>query len=265
MRGDLRTLCETVVQNAKESAAKYAENVRRDRSVTERLGEICGLDEPPGRIEAYDISNLGQEHLTAGMIVYENGKFVRSDYRAFHIRSVVGTTDDYASMRETLQRRLEHLSDADGSFSHRPDLILLDGGRGHVGVVKELLAKMGLNIPVFGMVKDDYHKTRALCTESEELSVAREQPVFVLLYRIQEEVHRYTVSRMEGAKRKTIKTSSLEKIHGIGPAAAAALLKHFGTLAALRAATVQQIARTPRLSERQAQAVWTYFHGADED
>ncbi|MBQ7337795.1 MAG: excinuclease ABC subunit UvrC [Clostridia bacterium] len=260
MRGDLRTLCDTVAQNAKESAARQAERLRRDDGVLSRLAQLCGLPEAPQRIEAYDISNLGSEHLTAGMVVWEDGKFARSDYRTFHIRSVVGTTDDYASMREALCRRLSHLKDAEGSFAARPDLILLDGGRRHVGVIRALLSEMDLDIPVFGMVKDDYHKTRALCTDTEEISVAREQAVFMLLYRIQEEVHRYTVSRMEGAKRKTLKTSSLEKIPGIGPAKAKALLKHFGTLGALKTADREALLQVKGISARDAESVWTYYH-----
>ncbi len=263
VRGDLRTLCDTVAKNARESAARYAERLQREDSALKRLGQLCGLRELPHRIEAYDISNLGTEHLTAGMVVMEDGSLVRGEYRTFHIRSVVGTTDDYASMREALSRRLSHLSDEDGSFSSRPDLILLDGGRGHVGVVRTLLQEMGLNIPVFGMVKDDYHKTRALCTDTEEISVAREQAVFMLLYRLQEEVHRYTVSRMEGAKRKTLRTSSLERIAGIGPAKAKQLLKHFGTLAAVREATVEALRQVKGVGEKDALAVYQHFHSDD--
>jgi excinuclease ABC subunit C len=263
MRGALHTLCGTVQQNARERALQYAENMRRDNGVLTRLGELCGLDSPPERIEAYDISNLGTEHLMAGMIVCENGQFKKSDYRTFHIRSVMGTTDDYASMREAMERRLLHAEDADGSFSMLPDLILLDGGRGHVGVIRELLREMKLDIPVFGMVKDDYHKTRALCTDTEEISVAREQAVFMLLYRIQEEVHRYTVSRMEGAKRKTLKTSSLENIPGIGPAKAKRLLRAMGGLAAIRSADEQAIAAVAGISSKDAAAIYEYFHSEE--
>jgi excinuclease ABC subunit C len=163
-------------------------------------------------------------------------------------------------MREALSRRLSHRSDADGSFSHLPDLILLDGGRGHVGVIRELLDEMGLDIPVFGMVKDDYHKTRALCTDTEEISIAREQQVFMLLYRIPEEVHRYTVSRMDAAKRKTLKTSSLEKIPGIGAVKAKKLLGALGGLGAIKQASVEQLAAVKGISARDAQAVYDYFH-----
>jgi excinuclease ABC subunit C len=122
---------------------------------------------------------------------------------------------------------------------------------------------MKLDIPVFGMVKDDYHKTRALCTDTEEISVAREQAVFMLLYRIQEDVHRYTVSRMEGAKRKTLKTSSLENIPGIGPAKAKRLLRAMGGLAAIRSADEQAIAAVAGISSKDAAAIYEYFHSEE--
>ena len=254
-RGTLRTLCEMVEKNAADQAKLYKINTERNEGTLARLAALLCLESYPTRIEAYDISNLGKEHLTAGMVVCRDGKFQKSDYRTFRIRSVVGSTDDYASMREALERRIDHLSDAEGSFSELPDLILLDGGRGHVSVVRELLAEKGIDIPVFGMVKDDYHKTRALCTDSEEISIAREQEVFSLIYRLQEAVHRYTVSRMENAKRKTLRTSSLTKIHGIGEAKAKKLLAAFGGMGALRKATVEQIAAVSGISRKDAEAV----------
>ena len=162
-------------------------------------------------------------------------------------------------MREALDRRLSHLNDAEGSFSNLPDLILLDGGRGHVSTIRELLAERGLDIPVFGMVKDDFHKTRALCTENEEISIARVQDVFSLIYRIQEEVHRYTIGRMTQAKRKTVRTSSLTKIPGIGDAKAKKLLSAFGGLAALKKATCEQIVAVPGISQKDADNIIAYF------
>ena len=259
-RGRLHTLCGTVNDNARERAEKHLAAMEKDDGALVRLAELCGLEVYPERIEAYDISNLGTEHLTAGMIVCRDGQFHRADYRTFHIRTVQGTTDDYASMREALSRRLSHLSDGEGSFSQLPDLILLDGGRGHVGVIRELLFELGLDIPVFGMVKDDYHKTRALCTDTEEISIAREQQVFMLLYRIQEEVHRYTVSRMETAKRKTVRTSSLEKIPGIGTAKAKKLLNALGGLGAVKQADEATLCAVKGISKRDAAAIYAYFH-----
>ncbi len=259
-RGGLHALCRMVEDNARERAEKYIATTEKDDGALLRLAQLCHLEVYPERIEAYDISNLGSEHLTAGMIVCQEGTFRRADYRTFHIRSVKGT-DDYASMREALSRRLAHLSDADGSFSSPPDLILLDGGRGHVHVVRVLLQQLGLDIPVFGMVKDEYHKTRALCTDTEEINISREQQVYMLLYRIQEEVHRYTVSRMEQAKRKTLRTSSLEKIPGIGAVKAKKLLLALGGLTAIRQASRAQISAVLGISEKDAEAVYRYFHG----
>ena len=263
-RGVLHSLCEMVQKNAADQAKLYKINTEKNEGTLARLSELLCLERYPERIEAYDISNLGAEHLTAGMVVCRDGKFAKSDYRTFRIRSVHGTTDDYASMREALSRRLEHLTDREGSFAELPDLILLDGGRGHVSVIRELLEERELDIPVFGMVKDDYHKTRALCTDSEEISIAREQDVYSLIYRIQEEVHRYTVSRMDNAKRKTLRTSVLTRIPGIGEAKAKKLLSAFGGMGALRLAAVEEIAKVSGISQKDAEAVWADLHREKE-
>ena len=258
-RGTLHSLCEMVEKNAEEQARLYKINAEKDEGTLARLAELLRLETYPTRIEAYDISNLGTEHVTAGMIVCKDGKFSRSDYRSFKMATVDGV-DDYASMREALSRRLEHLNDETGSFSEMPDLILLDGGKGHVSVVRELLRERGLDLPVFGMVKDDFHKTRALCTDAEEISIAREREVFLLIYRIQEEVHRFTVKKMENAKRKTVRTSTLCKIHGIGDAKAKALLAAFGGIGAIKTASVEEILAVRGISKRDAEAVWAYYH-----
>ncbi len=263
MRGAMRTLCELVEKNAADAAKQYNATAERQEQTLAKLASMLCLETYPERIEAYDISNLGKEHLNAGMIVCENGKFNKADYRSFHIRSVEGT-DDYASMREALSRRVEHLSDEEGSFSHLPDLILLDGGRGHVSVVRALFSERGIDIPVFGMVKDDFHKTRALCTEHEEISIAREQDVFSLIYRIQEEVHRFTVGRMEAAKRKTVRTSTLTKIDGIGEAKAKKLLSAFGGLAGVKGASEAELSAVRGISAHDAKTIRAYFDGAEQ-
>ncbi len=260
-RGDNKTLCEMVRDNAAERAKNYRNEAEKDEKVLLRLAELLALETYPERIEAYDISNLGHEHITAGMIVTEGTKFKKSDYRSFKIASVKDGTDDYQSMREALSRRLAHLDDESGSFAQLPDLILLDGGRGHVSVVRELLSEMNVDIPVFGMVKDDYHKTRALCTEHEEISIAHENALFVFIYKIQEEVHRFTVSKMDSAKRKTLTTSSLTKIEGIGDAKAKVLLKAFGGIGKIKTASVEEIAAVKGIGEKDAQRIYNYFHG----
>ncbi len=262
-RGEMRALCEVVAENAAERAKQYLESVKKDDGALVALAKQLGLEVVPERIEAYDISNLGSEHITAGMIVIENGKFKRSDYRVFAIKSVTGEADDYASMREALSRRLSHLADQDGSFAAPPDLILLDGGRGHVSVISELIDELGLDIPVFGMVKDSYHKTRALCNADGEINIARDQQVFVFVYKIQEEVHRFTVSRMDSAKRKTLKRSSLETIKGIGPEKAKRLLAAFGGIGKLKEASEADIAAVKGISSADAKNIYQHFHTGD--
>ena len=156
-------------------------------------------------------------------------------------------------MREAVSRRLSHTED------EFPDLILLDGGKGHVSVIKELLLEMGIQIPVFGMVKDEYHKTRAITDEVNEISIAKEQSVFLLIYKIQEEVHRYTVSRMTGAKRKSLRTSSLEEIKGIGPKKAKALLSEFKGLSGIKAADYEELIKAKGITEKDALNIVNHF------
>ncbi len=263
VRGEARKLC----LMAQRDAVRHSETRRRRDDTDERilttLARLLSLEVVPERIEAYDISNLGSEHITAGMIVTDGCKLKKSDYRYFRIKSI-DAPDDYAAMRETLSRRLSHINDGgDSSLASAPDLILLDGGAGHVSVVRELLKKMDVHIPVFGMVKDEHHKTRTVVSDTEEVSIAREAEVFRFIYKLQEEVHRFTVSRMTDAKRKTLKTSSLEKIPGIGPAKASKLLKYFGTLSKLREATAEEIEKTPGVSAKDAGEVYGYFHSKE--
>ena len=260
-RGDGRKLCEMASDNAEQNAKQYRHESERDAKTLIKLASMLGLEVIPERIEAYDISNLGAEHITAGMIVCENGKFIKKDYRTFTIRDTSGAPDDYASMKEALRRRLDHILNPTGSgFGETPpDLILLDGGKGHVSTVQELMDELGLDIPVLGMVKDEFHKTRALTDGEHEINIAREQSVFVYIYKIQEEVHRYTVSRMMGAKNKTLKTSSLETIDGIGAAKAKALLAHFKSLSAVKAATKEELCEVPGISPALADKIIGHF------
>ena len=247
-----------VMFNAKEQANQYRNSAEQDNRVLTKLGEMLGLGGAPERIEAYDISNLGSEHITAGMIVCENGKLKKSDYRIFRIKNQDGA-DDYSAMTEVILRRMSHLNDATGSFAETPDLILLDGGATHVSVVKRALTENGIDIPVFGMVKDEHHKTRTIVTEDKEISIAKEQSVFVFVYKLQEEVHRFTVSKMDSAKRKTLKRYSLENVDGIGNAKAKALMAHFKTLTAMREASVEELARVKGISQRDAERVFEYL------
>ncbi len=260
-RGDTKKLCDTVVANAKQKAAQYKAEAQREEGVLIALAELLGLENIPERIEAYDISNIGSENITAGMVVYKNAKQSKQDYRIFNIKEVKGAPDDYASMREVLSRRLARLTgEAEGSFAEAPDLMLIDGGRTHVAVAKEVLYEFGVYIPVFGMVKDEFHKTRALCTEDAEINIARHRAIFTLIYKIQEEVHRFAVGKATSAKRSTLKHSSLEKINGIGPAKAKKLLQAFGTLSALKAASVEELAHISGIGDTDAHNVYEYFN-----
>lgn len=259
-RGNTKQLCDTVVQNARQRSEDARIQAQKSEQALLNLAELLRLESVPERIEAYDISNIGSENITAGMVVYDNAKPCKADYRIFNIKSVVGT-DDYASMQEALSRRITHLlSDEKGSYSRYPDLILVDGGRGHVSAAKEVLGRFGVDLPVFGMVKDDYHKTRALCTENAEINIAKDRSVFSLIYGIQEEVHRFTVGKTGKAKRATLKHSSLEKIDGIGPAKAKKLLSFYGTLSAIRNATREQLEDAPGISSIDAENIYAYFN-----
>ena len=260
-RGEKAKLAEMACENAREKVRLETVSEVKANGTLTKLAAMLGLEVYPTRIEAYDISNIGSEHKTCGMIVAEDGRFKKADYRQFKIKSVEGT-DDYASMREAIGRRLDHLSDAEGSYSVMPDLILLDGGAAHVGVIRELMAERGRDIPVFGMVKDEHHKTRALCTDSEDISIAREQDVFRFIYGLQEEVHRFSVKRMGDAKRKTLKTSTLTEIKGIGPAKAKKLFDAFDSLDGIKNASIEQLT-SHGFSMRDAEAISAHF--ADEE
>ena len=254
-KGETRRLCDMARENAEVRAKEYAKAAEKSEKSLVRLASLCGLESVPERIEAFDISNFGDEHITAGMVVYENAKPKKSGYRLFHIKSTQ-TRDDYASMREAVARHLAHLSD-DGAKI--PDLLLIDGGENHRAIAAEEVAAAGFDIPVFGMVKDEYHKTRALVGEVGEISIATEQSVYTLIYNIQEEVHRFTVSKMSAAKRKTQTTSVLEEIDGIGKARAKALLAHFGGLGGVKKATAQELCAIRGVTSEIAEKIVAYF------
>ena len=257
-RGEGRALCDMALENAREVARQHALSTEREDKVFLRFSELLGFTEPPRRIEAYDISNLKDEAITASMVVVENGKFKRSDYRTFSIRTTKGQ-DDFGSMREALTRRLSHIGDGTPSLGECPDLLLIDGGDGQVGVVREVLASLALDIPVFGMVKDDYHKTRALTDGDGEISIAQELSVYTFVYKIQEEAHRRAVRSTMGQKKKTLTHSSLERIQGIGPTKAKKLLAAY-SYTQLKAASVEMLLGVKGISEGDAEAIFRHFH-----
>lgn len=258
-RGENKKLCDMVYENAARHAYQYKEVKESDELILVKLSSLLGLEVVPDRIECYDISNYGKENLTAGMIVAEEGKLKKKEYRLFKMKNISDKQDDYASMSEAIERRFERAKNGDEGFSKLPDLILLDGGKGHVSVIKKLLADKGINIPVFGMAKDDYHKTRTLCDEENEISIAKEKQVYMFIYKLQEEVHRFTISKMRASKEKTMKKSSLEQIDGIGREKAKKLLAGFKSLSALKEASLDEIKAIKGISEKNAENVFNYF------
>ncbi len=261
-RGEGRALCDMAYENAKEAARQTRlEGEREDKNI-KRLGELLALPESPRRIEAYDISNIGNESIVASMVVWADGRLKKSNYRLFSIKTTDGA-DDYGSMREALRRRLAHVGDGTLSLGDMPDLLLIDGGDAHVGVAKAVLAEVGLDIPAFGMVKDDFHKTRALTNGKDEISIAKEFDVYAFVYNLQEEAHRFAVKSSQKQKTKTLTHSSLEKIEGIGEKKAKALLAAM-PLSKLRVASVEELKKIRGIGERDAQRIHEYFLAARE-
>ncbi|MBQ7646686.1 MAG: excinuclease ABC subunit UvrC [Clostridia bacterium] len=242
-KGEKKKLTERSAVNAKELTILKRKEEEHQNGFLISLAEFLQLPMLPERIEAYDISNSGDDSITAGMIVIEDGKFCKKKYRSFNISS--DRADDYGALREALRRRIAHADDgADASGDSPwalPDLFLMDGGKQHVSTAKEVLGENGIDIPVLGMVKDEYHKTRTLTDGENEISLVKRQDVFTFIYKIQEEVHRYALSRMDTRRRKTVKKSILTEIKGVGEKKALLLLQTFGGLKGLKAASVDEI------------------------
>ena len=256
-RGEGRALCDMALENAKEAARQHRLDAEREDKNIARLAELLGLSEVPKRIEAYDISNIGDESITASMVVWSSGKMKKSDYRSFTIKTTKGA-DDYGSMREVLARRLAHVGDGSPSLGERPDLILLDGGVGQVHAVRDVLEEMDFVIPLFGMVKDDFHKTRAITDGRSEISIAREMGVYTIVYNIQEEAHRFAVKHTMAKKTKSLTRSTLENIDGIGPKKAKALLASM-PLGRIKTASVKELCAVKGISQKDAENIRAYF------
>lgn len=253
-KGDAKKLCRMVRENAIEAARQYVDHEKKQDETAVRLAALLGLEVVPSLIEVYDISNYGNDDITAGKIAARDGRLQKSAYRTYKIRSVEGQ-DDYASMAEAVRRRLAHAED------EYPDLILLDGGRGHVSTIRRLLSELDVHIPVFGLVKDEYHKTRAIAGEheDEEVSIAKETAVFRFVYRLQEEVHRFTVGKVRGAKRGAMRHSVLTDIPGIGEIKARALTAHFRTLTAIKAVDVDELMTVSGVTRANAVSIIEFF------
>ncbi|MBQ1519607.1 MAG: excinuclease ABC subunit UvrC [Ruminococcus sp.] len=250
---------------AKNNSAEYAA-IKNDRTgkeviALEQLAKSLGLSKPPRYIEAYDISNLSSESMVAGMVVFEDGRPLKKAYKRFTVKEQE-LQNDYGSMHEVLKRRLMHIVDQEGDeyFTRTPDLILLDGGKGHVNAVAPILRELGLNIPLFGMVKDNKHRTRAIATGGREIQINGLRSAFDLVTRIQDEVHRYSVAFMHSKHKKKTYSSELQTVKGIGEKKAAKLMMKYKTKANLLQASPDELAVTAGVSLETAQELWVVLH-----
>ncbi len=256
-KGERKKVTDMAYNNAAESLSHEKSRTSKEVAVLDELGRLLGLEKAPEIIEAYDISNFGSETVVGGMVVYENARPKRSDYKKFSIKTVVGT-DDYACMCEMLERRFNHYfdeKDGETSFGRLPDLILLDGGKGHVAAVQELFDRIGVTVPLFGMVKDDRHRTRAIAKNGGEIAISPVRSVFNFVTSVQDEVHRFTIGYSRQKHAKTNFELLITKAQGIGPKRAAALLKHFKTMKAIKAATAEELAQAPGMTEAAAKSL----------
>lgn len=273
-KGEKEKLVELAEKNAKivleQDKDKLKSEERRTRGAIQEIDDLLGIDYTK-RIEAFDISNTNGFESVGSMIVYEDGKPKRSDYRKFKIKWVKGP-NDYASMKEVLTRRFTHglkeieefkangVSDEYGSFTRFPDLIMMDGGRGQVNIALEVLDELGLHIPVCGMVKDDHHRTRGLYFDNVEIPIDKHGEGFRLITRVQDEAHRFAITFHKDLRNKKQVHSVLDDIEGIGDARRKALMREFKTLDAIKEAGVEELKKVPAMNERAAQKVYDFFH-----
>lgn len=256
-KGRLMELLRLAKNNSAEYAALKNNRTGKEVIALEELGQLLGLSKPPKYIEAYDISNLSSESMVAGMVVFEDGRPLKKAYKRFTVKEQQ-LQNDYGSMREVLRRRLMHIGDEEDEFFCRtPDLILLDGGKGHVNSVVPVVRELGLKIPVFGMVKDNKHRTRAIAAEGREIQINNLKSAFMLVTRIQDEVHRFSVSYMHSKHKKKTYASELTAVRGIGDKKAAKIMTAFKTRENLRKATPEALAKAAGVSLDTAKELWT--------
>lgn len=267
-KGEKEKLCELAQKNAAMVLAKDKERLIREAGRT--TGAVRELEQIIGiagihRMEAFDISNTNGFASVGSMVVYEDGKPKRSDYRKFRIKGVEGA-DDYASMGEVLTRRFQHgLKEKEegkefGGFTVFPDLILMDGGKGQVHIAEEVLDALHIQIPVCGMVKDDRHRTRGLYYRDEELPIRTDSEAFKLITRVQDEAHRFAIEFHRKLRGQGQVHSILDEIPGVGPKRRKDLMKHFQSLDAIRQADVEELKKLPTMNEKSAQDVYNFFH-----
>ena len=256
-RGAKVDLIRLANKNAVEEVERATSRAERQSKLLELLGKMLDMPAPPNRIESYDISNQGASDIVASMVVYVGGKPLKRDYRRFKLKDMDGP-DDYASMEQVLTRRFQRYLDGDEKFADLPDALFIDGGEEHARVAVGVEEKLGLHIPVFGMVKDDRHRTRALVTpDGREIGIQRVPAVFALVGQIQEETHRFAIEFHRQQQSAHLKGSELDKVPGIGPARKTALLKRFKSVKNIKAASLSELEEA--VGKATGKVVYDYF------
>lgn len=272
IKGDKRELIRMVKKNAIDMldkyGDKYAKKAEKNILALEEIKDLIGLKKRPERIEAYDISNISGVESVGSMVVFEKGVSKKSDYRKFRIKTVVGP-DDYSSLKEVLTRRFlrgidEKKSDKISSFSTFPDLIMMDGGKGQVKIAKEVLKSIGVDIEVCGLVKDDFHTTRGIIYDNREIDIEINSRVYKMIYKIQEEAHRFAINYHRSLRSNTMFKSELDGIKEIGEVRKKNLLKHFKSIEKIKNADVESLKKVEGMSEKAALSLYKYFNGGEK-
>ena len=271
VKGDKKELIRMVKRNALDMIEKYGDKYKKraesNRLALEEIKDLIGLNEIPRRIEAYDISNISGVESVGSMVVFEDGDAKKSDYRKFRIKSVIGP-DDYSSLKEVIERRFrrgveEKKEDKNSSFSNFPDLIMMDGGKGQVNAAKEILDKLKLNIEICGLVKDDFHRTRGIIYKNEEFNVDLNSRAYKMIYKIQEEAHRFAINYHRNLRSKTMFKSELDDIKLIGPKRKENLLKHFKSIDKIKKASIKELMEVESMNEKSAESLYEHFRRAN--
>ena len=259
-QGEQLKLLNMCLNNAAENLSEKTERTGREMSALNELGSLLGLNFTPRYIESYDISNTSGSENVAGMIVFTDGRPDKTRYKRFKIKGFIGQ-DDYRSMAEVLDRRFsEYEKGEDEGFSTLPDLILLDGAKGQINAVLPVMIKYNLDIPIFGMVKDSKHRTRAIATTGGDIAIKSNKRAFKLVTDIQDEVHRFAIGYHKKLQSKTMIKSELLDIEGVGKTRAAALIKHFGSIKKIKEADITELSAVKGMTKASARAVFDYFH-----
>lgn len=270
VKGDKKELVRMVKRNALDMIEKYGDKYKKraesNRLALKEIKDLIGLKERPRRIEAYDISNISGVESVGSMVVFEDGDAKKSDYRKFRIKSVIGP-DDYSSLKEVIERRFrrgveEKKEDKNSSFSNFPDLMMMDGGKGQVNAAKEILDKLKLNIEICGLVKDDFHRTRGIIYNNEEFNVDLNSRAYKMIYKIQEEAHRFAINYHRNLRSKTMFKSELDDIKLIGPKRKENLLKHFKSIDKIKKARIEELMEVESMNEKSAESLYEHFRRA---